>query len=50
MHTGLVYDGIYDTSRMNLYKCNNIYFPDESYYNSEPLPDVWIEVLDATYL
>lgn len=29
---------------MNLYKYNNVYFPDESYYNSEPLPDIWMEV------
>lgn len=24
--------------------------PEESYYNSEPLPDVWMELLDVGYI
>jgi hypothetical protein len=34
MNAGLVCDGIYNTEHMNLFHFNNIYFPDEDYYNS----------------
>jgi len=30
---GLVKDGGYKTSMMNLYKYNNVYFPEETFYN-----------------
>jgi len=30
---GLVKDGGYRTSMMNLYKYNNVYFPEETFYN-----------------
>ena len=29
---------------MNLYKFNNIYFPDEDFYNCQYFPTHWIEV------
>ena len=35
---------------MNLYKYNGVYFTDETYYNYNPLPDEWMEMLDPTYL
>lgn len=51
LNSGLVCDqGKYDTSHMNLHKYNGIYFPDESHYNSNPLPDVWMELFDVGYI
>ena len=41
---GLVNDGDYKTSSMNLYKYNNIYFPDETFYNCNKFPLEWIEI------
>ena len=47
---GLVCDGPYYTGKMNLYKYNNIYFPDENYYNTNQFPDEWMEMFDQKYI
>ncbi len=39
-------DGAYDTGKLNLFKYNNIYFPDENYYNCNPFPPEWMEMFD----
>lgn len=31
---------------MNLYRYNDVYFPENSYYNSDSLPQEWIEVIE----
>jgi hypothetical protein len=46
----LVCDGKFDTSNLNLYKYNGVYFPDDTYYNVNPFPDVWMEIFDVTYI
>ena len=43
---GLVCDGYYNTADMNLYKINNVYFPDEGYFNTNQFPDEWMEIFD----
>ncbi|KRX03758.1 hypothetical protein PPERSA_04266 [Pseudocohnilembus persalinus] len=51
LNCGLVCDeGKLDTQYMNLYKYNGIYFPDESYYNCNILPDIWMELFDVGYI
>ena len=30
-----------------MYKYNNIYFPDENYYNTNQFPKVWMELFDS---
>lgn len=35
---------LFNTAAMNLYKFNNIYFPDEGFYNCQYFPTHWIEV------
>jgi len=42
----LVWDAKYNTENLNLYKYNNIYFPDESFYNTDPFPNEWMEMFD----
>ena len=41
---GLVNDDISNTKSMNLYKYNNVYFPEETFYNCNIFPTEWIEV------
>lgn len=41
---GLVNDDKCNTKSMNLYKYNDIYFPDEDFYNCNKLPIEWIEI------
>jgi hypothetical protein len=41
---GLVCDCKFNTAAMNLYKYNNIYFPDEDFYNCQYFPAHWIEI------
>lgn len=50
LNAGLSCDGEYNTAKFNLYKYNNIYFPDESYYNSNKFPDEWMEMFDPSYV
>lgn len=33
---------------MNLYKYNNIYFPDDDYFNSNPFPPEWMEIFEES--
>ena len=47
MTVGLIQDKKYNTENFNLYKYNNIYFPDENYYNTNSFPKVWMELFDA---
>ena len=46
LQVGLFCDGLYNTGKLNLYKYNNIYFPDENYYNCNPFPPEWMEMFD----
>ncbi|KRX07210.1 hypothetical protein PPERSA_00367 [Pseudocohnilembus persalinus] len=46
LNVGLVCDKQYNTAKLNLYKYNNIYFPDENYYNSNPFPNEWCEMFN----
>ena len=50
MNAGLVWDDKYNTENLNLYKYNNIYFPDESFYNSDPFPNEWMEMFDPVIM
>ncbi|KAL4506485.1 hypothetical protein ABPG72_000056 [Tetrahymena utriculariae] len=50
INAGLVCDGEYNTGKLNLHKHNDIYFPDESFYNSNPFPDEWMEMFDPQYV
>ena len=47
MSVGLMQDQKYNTENFNLYKYNNIYFPDENYYNTNEFPKVWMEIFDS---
>jgi hypothetical protein len=46
LSAGLVCDGKYNTGKMNLHKFNDIYVPDEGFYNSNYFPDEWMEMFD----
>ncbi|EGR33878.1 hypothetical protein IMG5_033670 [Ichthyophthirius multifiliis] len=50
INTGLVYDGEYNTGKLNLQKYNDVYFPDENFYNCNPFPDEWMEMFDPSYV
>jgi len=39
-----------NTELMNLYKHNNIYLPDENFYNSNPFPIEWMEIFEKVTL
>ncbi len=41
---GLVNDGDYNTTSMNLYKYKDVYFPDQDFYNCNIFPEEWIEI------
>ena len=43
---GLVCDNEYNTAKLNLYKYNNIYFPDENYHNANYFPAEWMEMFE----
>lgn len=40
---GLKEDSQIKTESIMLYKFNDVFFPENSYYNSDPLPIEWIE-------
>jgi hypothetical protein len=42
LKAGLVCDGPLRTGRMNLFKHDSIYFPDETYFNSNEFPKEWM--------
>lgn len=46
MNAGLACDGKYNTENLNLYNYNNIYFPDENFYNTNKFPAEWMEMFD----
>ena len=46
MRVGLNYDDVYDTEKLNLFKFNDILFPDENYYNTNYFPREWMELFD----
>ena len=46
LQVGLVCDKQYNTSKMNLYKYNDIYFPDDSYHNANEFPAEWMEMFE----
>ena len=48
LHTtvGLKRDQEIKTEKFYLYKYNKVYFPDNTYYNSDPLPVEWLELFE----
>jgi hypothetical protein len=46
---GLVLDGSYSTTDLNMYKDKEIYMTDGSYYNSNSLPKEWMEMFALNY-
>lgn len=48
MTIGIKEDMKIKTENIMLYKFNEVFFPDNSYYNSDPLPVEWIEVFQET--
>lgn len=46
MTVGLKEDSWIKPERMNLYRFNDVFFPENSYYNCDPLPQEWIEVVE----
>lgn len=46
---GLVCDGVYNTSELNLHREKDIYLPDISYHNCNPLPKEWMEMFSPKY-
>ena len=44
--TGLKKDKEIKTEKVTLYKYNQLYFPDNTYYNSDPLPIEWLELFE----
>ena len=41
---GLVCDGDFNTASMNLHKFNDVYFPNDDFYNCNIFPEEWIEI------
>jgi hypothetical protein len=41
---GLTCDGNFNTASMNLHKYNEIYFPNDDFYNCNIFPEEWIEI------
>lgn len=46
MTVGLKEDMMIKTEKIMLYRFNDVFFPENSYYNSDPLPIEWIEVFE----
>lgn len=44
---GLKKDKEIKTEKFYLYKYNHVYFPDNTYYNSDPLPIEWLELFES---
>ena len=47
MKCGLMCDDHVETNDIMLYPYNNVYFPDNHYYNSQPLPIEWLEIFES---
>ena len=43
---GLKKDQEIKTEKIVLYKYGNVYFPNNDYYNSDPLPIEWMEIFE----
>ena len=50
MTIGLKEDLKIKTENIMLYRFNDVFFPDNSYYNSDPLPVEWIEVFQENQI
>jgi hypothetical protein len=48
MTVGIKEDLKIKTENIMLYRFNDVFFPDSSYYNSDPLPVEWIEVFQES--
>ena len=44
---GLKRDKEIKTEKLFLYKYNKVYFPENTYYNSDPLPIEWLELFET---
>ena len=42
--TGLKRDNEIDTSNIDLFEYNGVYFPDRNYFSCDPLPIEWLEL------
>ena len=49
MTIGIKEDLKIKTENIMLYRFNDVFFPDNSYYNSDPLPVEWIEVFQENH-
>jgi len=49
LHTtvGIKRDKEIKTEKIYLYRYNNIFFPENTYYNSDPLPIEWLELFES---
>jgi len=45
---GLKKDQEIKTEKIVLYKYGNVYFPNNDYYNSDPLPIEWLEIFEES--
>lgn len=48
--SGLMFDGLSDTSNLNLFKTNSVYLPDEDFYNCNVFPEQWMEIFTDGYI
>ena len=48
MACGLKKDKEIKTQRIYFYRYNNMYFPENSYFNSDPLPTEWLELFEES--
>ena len=46
MACGLKKDKEIKTEKIYLYRYNNMYFPENNYFNSDPLPIEWLELFE----
>ena len=47
MASGLKKDKEIKTEKLFLYKYNQVYFPENTFYNSDPLPIEWLELFES---
>lgn len=48
MACGLKKDKQIKTEKIYLYRYNNMYFPENNYFNSDPLPIEWLELFESS--
>jgi hypothetical protein len=44
---GMKRDKEIKAEKIYLYKYNKVFFPDNTYYNSDPLPIEWLELFES---